>query len=536
MGDDRIRPLQAGCLLNGSSQPRGETGNQGNNLIMNIRNSSIVAMLLVGGSLLPGQAPAAQAPPKALTQQEALERITQGLKQPVIAEVTAPARRLPESTSFDNQEEAWKALSLAFDLHVVRRPGGIALHRRYTDLVESPSIPREEMRRTFTDLDTLLRPFVPYPLDVKYIERQNHFANNLKTEQIEQMRAGGLAFRQLSMEQQAQWLQINAANVYSEQNLVIERTARRLNQWTTLDLVWRDHPEAGTYLVVTDTRQHGSVNLTHNCRGIAPLALLPGSVVNREERSGLPSAWNGKVSLESGEQKVSTIVTAMEAATRLTIEVPDYARENLLMVIPGEARAVDIAASLEDIYGWELRYVRGKSWILDRPRFGPARNAVELHVNMLRAIPPPLRFMLGATNYRERLDLRSLPKGRPQPLGSLFSLGSSHRTLIYQRMMAEINRRHGVTWKKLHVADLPDAVQRKVANLIPLVDALGALSSLCLTPQARARVVSPQEGWFTVGGEPGQPLKGTALMFHVKGPDGKTDTWGWGVGTSSLEQ
>lgn len=498
----------------------------------------LVAILLLGGSPLPAQAVAVQALPEGRTQQQALERISRDAKQLVIAEVSAPERRLPESATFDDPEAAWKALSQAFDLHVVRRPGSIALHRRYTDLVESPDLPREELRRTFTDLATLLGPFVPYPLDVKYIQSQNAFANNLTTSQIEKMRAGGLAFRQLSQEQQAQWLQINSAAAYSGQSMVIQRTARRLNQWISLDLVWR--PSASNvnedFLAIVEQDKSGGVNLTHACRGTASHAIFPGSVENRGERTGLPSAWNATVRLAGGENKVSTLVSAMAAATKLTIDVPEYARENRLMVIAGEARAVDVAAALEDIYGWELRYARRRSWILDRPRFGPARNPIELHLSMLRATPPSLRVMFGAMGYRERINPRALRMG-VRPMGAPLSLlGGSHRSLIYRRMMAEINRQHGVNWKKLHVADLPEVVQRKVANLIPLVDALGELDSLYRTQLPLARLVTPQEGWFTAGGELGQPLKGTSLMFHVKGPDGRTDTWGWAVGSSSLEQ
>lgn len=483
-----------------------------------------LAILSLAGSLL--IAPAmAQEPPKGVSQQQAMEKLGSLTKRLIVAEVAASTRRLPESRPLSDSDGSWRAVSQAFDLHVIRRPGAAALHRRFTDLVESPDLHREELRRIFTDLERLLRPFVPYPLGENYIRDQNDFANRLTTKQIEKMRAGGLAFNELSRDQQAQWLRINAAFTYSTQYMVIERTARSLNRWRALDLIWGQGDILEPYLSVTQPDRSGRINLTHSCRRTWDTALYPGSRSEAPQRTGLPSVWKKATDLESGEQALSAIIRRLEIATGLTIDIPDYARSNILLVVSGRAAALDVAAVLEDIYGWELRYDRGKRWILDRPAFRPARNAQELHDLMLRALPPSLRVMFRSTGYRQ-----------PVGLGSMSMLGSNHRTMIYRAMLAEINEKHGDKWKRLHLADLPESAQRKAANLIPLVDALSVMEGLCRQSAAKAHLVAPETGWFTAGGQPGDALKGSVLKFSVPTPGGGLSSWGWAVGSSSLER
>lgn len=462
------------------------------------------------------------AAPARLTQQEALEQLARREKVTIVAEIAAPSLRL-ESTGAEQLD--WNNISQAFDLHSMRRPSAAALLRRNIDLEQPLDIELEEWKLILSDLDRLLRPFVPYPVDIDSIRRENQFANSFSTAQIERMRSGGLPFKALTPAQQALWLQINAASVFSSQNLVIERTARAFDKWSSQHLIWHPRPDGLTSLVMQTLERKGGFSLTDNSRSSSPQSQFPPSMDLLKEREALPSAWKRTVELEAGEQTLQELLRSIERATGATLQSPDYAKNRRLLVFPQGARAIDLAAALEDIYGWELRHLRGKSWVLDRPRFAPARDVMDLHARMTRAMPPGLRLMMRATWFRG--------PGPDSP--DFFMLGSNHRGRIYAAMMKEVNALHGTDWKQLRVADLPKPVQRKIANLLPLVDCLSMLKAFFATPLPRARVISPTEGVFTAGGEPGSPLKGSSFLFSVQGPDGRIDSWGWGVGTSSLE-
>src|SRR5262249_50018196 len=107
--------------------------------------------------------------------------------------------------------------------------------------------------------------------------------------------------------------------------------------------------------------------------------------------------------------------------------------------------ASDVAAAIQDLYGYELRPVREREWSLGRPDLAPARNGYDLHAKMRRCLPPAA--------WRLWLRPGALSRGQ--------------RYLAqWGPLLAELNRAHGPSWATLRISDLDSAQQQALANIV----------------------------------------------------------------------
>lgn len=98
----------------------------------------------------------------------------------------------------------------------------------------------------------------------------------------------------------------------------------------------------------------------------------------------------------------------------------------------------------------------------------------------------------------------------------------------------ELTKRLGSGWRHAAMADVPPALQQHVANWLFDFNLYSKADVLLTSQRPSWCVVDPESGSFTLSGPLGPGLNPT-LMFNVQRPDGKVDSWGWFVGSSSLE-
>lgn len=458
---------------------------------------------------LPGEAPLPQA----------LAAVRSATGRLIVSEPVLKERRTDQGSSAQPLAAAVDRLARSYDLRCLERPRILVFNRCFRDSLDDIDLEMEELKACGSDLDRLIQGFAPYPLGLEYIRDKNNFAKSLTTEQMQQMAKDGLPFTRLSPEQQRHWLRLNAAVIYSSMSTEFERLARVFSRWDECSLTSYQNSLGQTaysfmYPETPESRGDGLDLPPGGEVGSHASAAESEHGVAGERLPGLPPSFDEKLVLEEGEVSLGDAVSAIERATGNDIEIPSYARARKLLVYGRNARAGDLAVALEDLYGWQLRPLSGRRWKLDRPRLVRPTDPRALHRAFLAALPTSVRLVL----VQDR-----------------FSGYARRYRRQHAELFSELDRAVKPGWTRLAVNKMPDALQRRLANMVLMRKLHFTVANDAARPEPHWFLVAPQEGWFTLEGAP-SPEAHPVLHFWVRQPDGKVGGWGWAIGTSTLKE
>jgi hypothetical protein len=105
----------------------------------------------------------------------------------------------------------------------------------------------------------------------------------------------------------------------------------------------------------------------------------------------------------------------------------------------------------------------------------------------------------------------------------------------FARVLAEIQRQKGATWRQIEVRELEPDTRRRLANVAFDYHFAPLLADFTRSGWPPWWKVAPEQGRLVLKGEVG-PGMHPFLEFQVQRPDGNIDSWGWYVGTSSLDE
>jgi hypothetical protein len=482
-----------------------------------------VFVALAGARALP-----AAAGPVRLPQDAALETALAALQREaggaVLAEAPQVDRRLPEPLEAD-PPVALEAISRWYHLYVISRPGSIALQRRFGDGWDDPRVSREEATAALSDLERLARPFWPGLTDITVITDQRDFYRSLSRGQSARMQEGGLPFRELRPEQQRLWLKINSRQAFGTPIETLIAGAAGLRAWDrTGGYGWLTRPTqmpggaiepfTALWYRFPDPENPGETTGYHLPDRLNPQEAVPGLPAAGEAqpaRAGLPQAFEARLQARPGVTTLAELVREIARATEREIRLPAYARQWPLLAFVSGATAQEALGALEDLYGWRLRHQEGRIYALGRPTLPAAENVLDLYRKMRAALPPPTRRLL---------DQESI-------LGMSLRVDRQVNTVV-----PAAQKKFGRGWSPVKPSELgPESEQLLFDLVFELV--LRRIGNELLPSGGNPHwwVVAPERGLFTLEGD----LRGNPLVqFHVTRPDGKSDAWGWFVGTNSL--
>jgi hypothetical protein len=442
----------------------------------------------------------------------AIQRASRGV---VLAEIPEVDRRLPTEMRDTPLSAALAQVSRAYHLYWRRRGSSLVLLKRYADPREITSLEREELAAVTRDIARLLRPFAPFPsgsLD----SDQREFVASISPAQARAMQEGGLPFLALRPEQQALWLKINTMNGYSRAMEQADRLNRFWPAWNEGVLTSESGGEFGAMFLwypdptVAGGRTGFASSLLPGLTG--PSTVAPRGEITATQPARRPAGYEKTVRLPGGETTLAELARAVEAGTGAKLRVPAYAEGRQLLAVGERVKASDVVTALEDLYGWKLTAGRDGQHSLGRPGVLPARDALDLHARIRAVIPPSVRLMWDE-------------EGSAQVMGRV----GQH----WAQTADAVTRRKKARWDRASLKELDSATARRLANAI-FDQTLGVLMGPRLSEQPLLCLAAPERGYFLLSGSLG-PGRHPLLRFKVDRPGPREDSWGWFVGTSSLE-
>jgi hypothetical protein len=433
---------------------------------------------------------------------------------PVLCEKPRVDRRLETALSDAPLPAALAEVSRSFHLYWVRRERSLVFHRRYADERERPDIEVELLTAITRDVLRLLSPFAPGPLDAQETRDHNRFYTSLTPEQREQARTMGLPLRALGPQQQALWRTINRRQAYSNSWMEARRSAQLYEGWKRSRLEY-DTGSRGQLVLkfrYPDPVESGNLGVPlSSSTGLPQIRVLPGGENRPTASARPPSGWDARVQLPAGETTARKLAEALSAASGKPFELDSYAAERKILAYVGAARVRDVVQALEDLYGWTATPRAKGGWRLGRVAPPAATDHVALHA-ALRACMPPAIYHLwsnkeGDWAYTARLQY--------------------HRDVLLARLNAA-----KPNWKSFEVREMDAETQVVLANLICDYQVRPSIRYVTNKPEAYAWLAREDEGFFGID-EPSLPGAKPLLWFGVRRPDGKVDSWGWAVGSSS---
>lgn len=456
----------------------------------------------------------------------ALEKSVGGV---VLAEAEEIERKLNQPLAAAPLPDLLNAVSKDFHFFWIRRPGTLVLQRRYLDGREIPDLEVEALKLAATDLYRLLKPFLTFDYGPHIPRRRMDFIRGLTAEQLRGMQGSGLPFARLQPAQQEMWKQFNSIRGFSTESLEYRRLAQMLSVWSRTEIAYVSRPtqlpggafEQQTLLIYQYPDPHPEAEKGFSAVPIredidprelpyGPLRGVGRQLPARPHRLG--PAFQKRVPLPPGETTPATLVGAIAKHTGQRIRIPAYARNRRLLAY-GTPSAVELISALEDLYGWIFQLDSKGRHLLDRPNVPPATDLRDLY-HKAQAVVPPAAFHLF-----QSADLTSNNSFRYD----------TQLLMVYEA----ITRLKGKGWKQVWMKELDEKAQQRMAiNLF-----FGKLFATRLVERAEPPLwlAAPEQGYLTLSGPLG-PGEHPRLMFHVRRPDGRLDSWGWIVGSSSTSQ
>ncbi len=453
---------------------------------------------------------------------DALRVLARSARRTVVAPASQPGKveGLPFPVPLS---EALGQISAACDVYWRSRPDVIVFNRRFA----TPQTPLEmevaEYRAIARELLALYRPLSPYKSDDLQVSRnQNRFFNTLTIPQLVAMRSPeGLPFLALPRPQQAEWLTINAAAVYSDPVVYLERAARLFGGWDQCR-IRRTRPEYGRgwtldYNAAPGTSDTGELILqqpgTFDGGALPPKPDTAGGEVVSTQTARLPAPLNSPAPPLEGEFTVEAMVQKLGAAGSLQIRAPEWARQQKLIVVtaPG-ATLGQVLQGLADLKGWNLTEPSKGIWALDRP-------VMPAQVRAPRAVHSLARASLGP-------DLQ-LYLRRTREVSGLTLVRYRDR---FSKLDPEVRARAQAGDGSVPVTDLSPEHQRVLAEMALYKLLFNHIKRYGDQPEPPWHVVEPEKGRFVLEGEGKHPFLG----FEVPRPDGRVSRWGWVVGSGGI--
>jgi len=486
---------------------------------MYTRSTFFTFYLLAGCALVGVQAHAGPAGSvrvkKGATLEEAVRALSASVPGVVVADVSAVDARLGEALTAAPVSEALQQISSDYDRCCIRRGNCVVLQRRYSHPDEDAGVETEELRLTAAEMYRLIRPFTPR-LRAGRATNAAHdgFAASVTAAQQERMRRGGLAFAELTPDQQAVWRDITAQRAYDEAERELRRTSLLMEAWR--ETVMEEFRSASGRLTQTiyrfpdpaspQGRDAIQINIARPDRR-TPRPLRP-EVETRpalERPKGfLGTTWR----LPAAEMDLAGLVRRWTEGDAPPLEIPVYARKRRIRIASGGSRR-DVLLALADLWGWAISREKD-GFRLGRPRLAAARDPFDLHQKLGAAVPPALAHMVAV----------------PGEGGGTDRIGGQ-----MDRVFAAAERVAGPDWKRVDVTRLDEENQNRLANQLVREQLRKGWSRRGRSDAPNPAYVSPERGFLTLSGPLGPGLHPT-LMFWVHDANGKREGgWGFAVGT-----
>lgn len=446
---------------------------------------------------------------------KALEQAKGGV---LAADVSTVDARLQAPLNDVPMTDAWARISKELDRCWVVRGSALVLQRRYSDPEEDPGAEMEELRRATEELYWLVQPFSPRLRGIQYLYAKEAFLDSLTAEQQQAMIRPGLPVAGLPPAQRAAWLDINSHQVYGNTLEEIGRAALCLREWSAANAkevpnqYGRRSQVAVFFPDVTHADRQDAVDVIFPQKGIgvrprssrAESAELPVTAVKP------PAALRESWTLTAEELDLAGFAKRFAENGGPEITFPDYAKGRKFWLYSAGGTRAEVLSALADLWGWEVTPRRG-GYRLDRPVVSAARDAADLREKMLRLIPPATRHMMDA-----------IDEGATERWGRQMEYVAEDAVTVA-----------GPQWEAFRPTQLQAENQRRLANTVVWLKLHAGLRGWLDRPAVAAWAAHPELGVLHLTG-PITPGAHPLLEVRVPREDGKCDTWGWAVHTSSL--
>jgi hypothetical protein len=435
----------------------------------------------------------------------------------VVADTAAVPGWLSRELRNPSRGDLLERVSLDFDRAVLVRGSSLMLQLRYSHPEEPPALEIEEIQAWLRDTQRLLQPFTPRIGIKQYTRAQNQFVETLTPQQRELLRTEGIRAADLPPEQRDFWFAINGSRALGMLSFRNQKMLHCFNEWSRATLhAPTKRGERYRQLVV---RFSYPPDPGEGVSGfpVPPVNFRPGRAQSERyelpemealpARSSLAAIWT----LPLERLTLRALVERLAAEGGPEISFPEYAAERTLWVGSRESSRHAVLTAVADLWGWQLEQRQGR-WRLGRPRAGPVRDPLELREELLRALPPRLRF-----------EYRAVDQGATDRWGRQAQL-----------VIEEAERVAGGDWEDVRISRLSLEGQQRLANIVAW-RLLAVPPSYWFDDRKRvpAWVARPAEGVLHLSGEIGPGLH-PVLSFRFETGEGKVEFWGWTVGSSSI--
>jgi hypothetical protein len=453
--------------------------------------------------------------PTSLTLDDVLSQLHTGPIRVVVADVSETSPRSGKLLADVPLNKAISQVSQDFDRFWIRRGGALVFQRRFTDPDEAPGLELEELRAASADMYSLVRPVTPALRGRSYTLAKMEFLKRLTPDMQQQMLNPGLPVAALPVELRNVWLQINASKAYSSGSLELERAARCMQIWGQVSVrdgaPARDRASqlAFEYSDPEVEDGHGGFDLPTARRPRQVDASRPDGIEVPESSARTPQDLRPIWPITMKRVELTTLVEELQSNGGPKVSIPAYAKHRSIWLASSGSRA-EVLNALADLWGWEWLPTKD-GYALGRPHFAPARDPLDLHAKLLRAIPPAIWHPMvtavrgNTARWSKQMDL----------------------------VLANVDRVKGKDWTRFRPIDLDPDNQLRLANTL-VRHQIGKWYELNgQTTRPPAWIVSPEKGVLHLSG-PLTPGAHPQVSFVVEDEGGQKWMWGWTVGTSSL--
>jgi hypothetical protein len=460
---------------------------------------------------------------------QSLQRLNEASGGVLLAEIPAVDRQLLRDQSSLTVSQSAEEISKTYLVYCISRGSDYSFLKRYVDPRESTEFEPQELAEYAGTLARLIGPFAPPAEDFfgqTAVTDKIDFVKSLSGDQAAAMQRVGLPFNRLRTDQQKVWLKITAVSGYGGAYYDLQSVANGLRSWKQASLSWQETQDL-RYLALRypDPQRGDRIGLHVAAYGGNPppaeapseLSTVFGPVGPRGEtipkrRVRLDGVESRSVTLVGGESTVGDIIRNIETAVGCDIRVTAPRAKRRLLAYGRGVPAGNVLATLEDLYGWKLLKVRDSLYNLAPANPAPARDRLELSAALKRATPPQIDLLLD-------LEGQSGQGGR---------IGDQ-----WARALRLIDKQKK-GWSKVQMSEVDGAASSRIANAFFEKQLDTDLGPLLISPPLRC-LATPEAGFFTLSGPLGRGNH-PFLTFKVPRDGPREDCWGWGVGTSSLDE
>ena len=446
-----------------------------------------------------------------------------GVKGVLVADVSAVDSRLQDPLKDMPLNDALRRISVDFDRLCLRRGRAVALQRRFGDPDEDPGAELEELRLAAEQMYRLLGPFRPSLKPGRpSIHANMRFVASISGEQQTRMLTKeGMPFTELEGAQQAAWMEITSYQAYGDASRDFRRAMlcmRALNRGTLRETARIGERRSSVAVTVVDPEAGADdgVDIPVPLNNIRPYVARAAGVDLAEKTSTLPSTLRAAWAIPAEKLTLEGLARRLQSETGIRLEIPDYAAKRSFWIYSRGGARGEVLLALADLWGWDLTPAK-EGFRLGYPRLGKARDPYELHLLIQRSLPPAVRHQM------EAVQAQCTERWAKQ-LGLV---------------LADADRAGDRSWKTLPVATLEETSKVRLANLIAWRLAHKGWRGYWKEQEPPGWLTKVEQGSLRLNGPLGG---GKHPLLHIRVPAGQDErgitrysSWGWWVGTSSLE-